>query len=187
LSGTSMASPTVAGAAALVWSYLGSSASNAAVRSALETNADPVGALGQNELAWTAHGRLNAFKALADAVGTAPPPPAADGIHVGDLDGTSTASGPNWQARVVVRVHDQTESLVANAAVMGRWSGGFSGNVSCTTDGTGQCAFDTGAMPKRNAQVTFEVTGLSGTQSYQPTANHDPDGDSDGRTITVVK
>ena len=188
LSGTSMASPTVAGAAALVWSRLGGSASNAAVRATLEANADPVGALGQNELAWTAHGRLNAYRAVANAAGGGPPPPpAADGIHVGDLDGTRTISGPNWQARVVVRVHNQAETPVPGATVTGRWSGGFSGTVACATDAAGQCVFDTSPMPKRNAQVTFEVTGLSGAQSYQATANHDPDGDSDGRTITVLK
>ncbi|MGD8339730.1 MAG: S8 family serine peptidase, partial [Gammaproteobacteria bacterium] len=71
-SGTSMAGPTVAGAAAVVWSYL-PGATATAVRSALEDNADTVGALGQNMQAWTQHGRLNLYAALTG--GATPPPP----------------------------------------------------------------------------------------------------------------
>jgi subtilisin family serine protease len=70
-SGTSMASPHVAGAAALVWARLFpgqapqacSSPSgvpcNDVVRSHLEHGADTAGAIGQNFLSWSAHGRLN--------------------------------------------------------------------------------------------------------------------------------
>ncbi|HEY5665790.1 MAG TPA: putative Ig domain-containing protein, partial [Gammaproteobacteria bacterium] len=72
LSGTSMAGPTVAGAAAVVWSYL-PGATAAGVRSALEDNADTTGALGQNMQAWTQNGRLNLYAALTG--GATPPPP----------------------------------------------------------------------------------------------------------------
>lgn len=75
--GTSMASPHVAGAAALVWAHLFPGQSpesctspsgapcNAVVRSHLEYGADTSGALGQNFLAWSQHGRLNLHGALA--------------------------------------------------------------------------------------------------------------------------
>jgi thermitase len=62
-SGTSMATPVVSGVAAMLWSYL-TSPTNAQVRAALENSADTVGALGQNMLAWTRHGRVNLFNAL---------------------------------------------------------------------------------------------------------------------------
>jgi subtilisin family serine protease len=76
-SGTSMASPHVAGAAALVWARLFpgqapatcTSASgvpcNAVVRAHLEHGADVTGAIGQNFLSWSEHGRLNLSGALS--------------------------------------------------------------------------------------------------------------------------
>jgi subtilisin family serine protease len=76
-SGTSMASPHVAGVAALVWarlfpgqspaSCISSSGTpcNAVVRSHLEYGTDATGASGQNFLAWSQHGRLNLHSALA--------------------------------------------------------------------------------------------------------------------------
>ena len=75
--GTSMASPHVAGAAALVWDHLFPGQSphscvspsgipcNAVVRSHLEHGADTIGALGQTFLAWSEHGRLNVYGALS--------------------------------------------------------------------------------------------------------------------------
>jgi subtilisin family serine protease len=76
-SGTSMASPHVAGAAALVWAQLfpgqapqgctspGGVPCNDLVRNQLEQGADTVGAIGQNFLSWSEHGRLNLYGALS--------------------------------------------------------------------------------------------------------------------------
>lgn len=62
LSGTSMASPVAAGAAALVWS-LPTTTSNAAVRAQVESTADPINGTGT----WWAKGRVNACKAVGAA------------------------------------------------------------------------------------------------------------------------
>ncbi|MGD2076429.1 MAG: S8 family serine peptidase [Gammaproteobacteria bacterium] len=84
-SGTSMAAPLVAGAAALVWTRLyqgevddpssppaacsvGGIPCNRVVRERLEGAADATGAGGQDLLAWTRHGRLNLAAALTGAV-----------------------------------------------------------------------------------------------------------------------
>jgi len=70
MSGTSMASPIVSGAAALVFASIGgddpilSSTLRSAVIDAILNNADHTGALGQNMLAWTQYGRLNLYAAL---------------------------------------------------------------------------------------------------------------------------
>ena len=90
-SGTSMASPHVAGAAALVWAHLfagsladpgsctdagGVTPCNQVVRDRLEFGADTAGALGQNMLAWSMNGRLNLHGALTASVEPPPPPEA---------------------------------------------------------------------------------------------------------------
>ncbi len=57
LSGTSMATPHVAGEAGLLWSHLGTAAGNATVRQRIEQNTDFVGT-------FITFGRINCFKAL---------------------------------------------------------------------------------------------------------------------------
>jgi thermitase len=184
LSGTSMASPMVAGAAAVVYSYQAGGATPVSVRAALENNADATGAMGQNMLAWTANGRLNLYNALLNGGGGAPPPSGDPGVHVGDLDGTATNQGSTWMASVTITVHDETESPVDGVTVQGNWSGGYIASGGCTTS-AGQCMISTGGIPKRNSTVTFQVTTLG--PNYLGGANHDPDGDSDGSSITIAK
>jgi thermitase len=186
-SGTSMASPVVAGAAALVWAHMGPGATNDQVRNAIEVNADANGVMGQNFLAWTANGRLNLFSALTNG-GTPPPPPPPPpaGTHVGDLDGQTANQGKNWSATVTITAHDEAETPVSNRLVEGTWSGGHSGPASCITDTSGQCQVSTAAMPKKTGSVSLTVTDISGGD-YQPSASHDPDGDSDGTSLTVTK
>ena len=71
-SGTSMATPHVAGIAAMLLAHL-RGLTNAQVRSSIENSAEEVGALGQNFLAWVQHGRVNLYEALMyDSGGPAP-------------------------------------------------------------------------------------------------------------------
>ncbi|MEE8567311.1 MAG: S8 family serine peptidase, partial [Anaerolineales bacterium] len=65
-SGTSMATPYVAGIAAVLWRHL-SPSTNTQVRSIIENSAEQVGALKQNFLAWSQNGRVNLHDALIDA------------------------------------------------------------------------------------------------------------------------
>lgn len=195
LSGTSMASPMVAGAAAVVSAYLGAGATNVAVRDALEMNADVTGALGQDMLVWTQHGRLNLLGALENAgaggAGGGGGGGAADpGIHVGDLDPGAVNQGSTWMAQVTVTVHDENEMPVSGVSVSGTWSGGASGGGTCTgvTDDAGQCVVSSTSIAKKLGTATFTIGNLAnGGDPYMSAANHDDDGNSNGTTITVVK
>lgn len=114
--------------------------------------------------------------------------PSSNTLHIGDLDGSAISSGNSWRATVTITVHDANENPVANATVSGTWSGGYSGTASCTTDSTGRCTVSTSSMHKKNGSVTFTVSAVShSTLTYSSAANHDPDGDSNGTSITVYK
>jgi hypothetical protein len=115
-------------------------------------------------------------------------------IHVGDLDaGTTTGQAGKWNATVTVTVHDAGENPVANATVTGSWGGVtrspkkmFSG--SCVTDGSGQCSITLNRINKNSSSVTFSVDDVThAVDTYSAADNHDPDGDSDGTTIVVLK
>ena len=85
-----------------------------------------------------------------------------------------------------VYVHNPSHNPVAGASVSVIWSGAYSGSASCaSTDVTGMCRFRTGRLPP-GGTVTLTVTGVTYSgASYNPAYNHDPDGDSNGTSITI--
>jgi hypothetical protein len=112
-------------------------------------------------------------------------------IHSGDLDGKKTdANRGRWNAVVNITVHDENEQAVDGVLVTGDWSAGASGSDQCTTGtaGPGQCEIVKRNLKKNVPSVTFTVSDLGGSGfSYNDNANHDPDGDSDGTTIIILK
>jgi hypothetical protein len=93
-----------------------------------------------------------------------------------------------WQAVVTILVHDAAHSPVANATVSGSWSAGDSGPAICATDASGMCSVMSAQLPKSTGAITFQVTGVThAALTYDPTDNHDADGDSDGTSIVVNK
>jgi Big-like domain-containing protein/subtilase family protein len=121
-------------------------------------------------------------------VAAAPPPPPPNPIHVGDLDGSGSTQGKTWTAKVTIRVHKANEAAGAGAVVTGAWSNGASGTSSCTTNTAGTCSVQVTKLAKAIASATFAVTGVTlAGSTYTPAANHDPDGDSTGTSIVVLK
>ncbi|MCH7776822.1 MAG: tandem-95 repeat protein [Gemmatimonadetes bacterium] len=105
-------------------------------------------------------------------------------MHVGDLDDVSRPRKSNWSAQVVVTVHDGNESPLADVRVEFVWvdSFGTTGVSACTTRNSsyssGQCT-TTRLLSNGISNITYTVTDLiHASLTYEPLANHDPDGDS---------
>ena len=113
----------------------------------------------------------------------------AAGFHVGDLDGSQSSQGRTWTADVTVTAHDDSHDTEDGSTVSFDYTGrDVSGSTSCTTDTSGTCTVTVSDIRKRTGDITFTVTGFSDPDgSYDSSSNHDPDGDSDGTSITVQK
>ena len=121
------------------------------------------------------------------AVTAAPPPPST--FHVGDLDGSTSNAGKTWTAKVTIRIESATLVALSNATVTGTWSNGASGTATCKTGTTGTCTVQLAKLTRATvASVTFTVTNVTRSGgTYAPSANHDPDGDSTGTSIIVLR
>jgi subtilisin family serine protease len=109
-----------------------------------------------------------------------------DTIHIGDLDGSSRyVFWTIWAARVTMAIHDTDHNPVPAATVYGVFSDGPS-VFQCTTNSNGQCSV-VGYQWFLNA-LTFTVTDVYHVDlDYEPADNHDPEGDSNGTSITVFR
>jgi hypothetical protein len=107
-------------------------------------------------------------------------------MHVSDLDQTATRQTKKWTAKVTIRIRSATETAVPGATVSGTWSTGAS--MTCTTGKNGNCTVTMSAIPRTTLSVTFSVTNVARSGwVYLPSANHDPEADSDGTSITVSR
>lgn len=106
-------------------------------------------------------------------------------MHIGDLDGGARGFARFWLGGTYVTAHDQNHAPLAGVAITFDFPG--PGNHTCTTDATGKCRVITLAS-NSTPNLTFTVTNaVKSGYTYDASANHDPDGDSNGTTITVSK
>ena len=90
-------------------------------------------------------------------------------VHVAALVSSTTGSKSGWKATITITLRDANDRLwTSGATVSGTWSGGYSGNSSCTTAADGQCGVASGNISKRKASATFTVTNVTGALTYQP-------------------
>ena len=130
--------------------------------------------------------------AIAGAVGAAMliyPESASGGgtLHVGDLDGAASQK-PSWQAKITITIHDASDQPLSGVTVGGAWGGGAAGTASCKTGRKGTCTVASPAVARGTTEVTFRMMGATAAgYIYEESANRDPDGSSDGTTITITK
>jgi len=110
----------------------------------------------------------------------------ANTTHIADLDASTATLFYLWRGIVTILVLDQNGQPVANAYVYGNFSQGLTGSGACLTGANGTCQFGSNWASSGNSGV-FTVTNVSKSgYTYVASLNADPDGDSDGTTITVV-
>ena len=110
-------------------------------------------------------------------------------LHVGDLDGKTTVNtSTRYTINITVTVHNAAHGVVSGVTVTGNWSGGTTGGVSCKTTAAGTCVLAKGNILRTGGPVTLTIAGLalSPIGVYQPSANHDPEADSNGTVIVVT-
>lgn len=109
-------------------------------------------------------------------------------IYVSDLDASSAKSGRRWRATVTINVVNWNGDPEYLTEIRGTWSGGATGTGSCVTDINGSCQITSNRISRRTSSATFSVSDvIDNTFVYDPSRNTDPDGDSDGTSITVSK
>jgi subtilisin family serine protease len=153
LNGTSMASPHVAGVAALVLQSQ-PQASPQAVSDHLKNTASV------NKLSSIGTGSPNA---LLYALGTGQAQePATLSVAVSAMAGKALVSKKNWQAQATVTVRDLASgSPVGGASVSVGFNPGGSG--SCTTSlSTGSCSVTSSTLNNRSSSTEAKVTQVSG-------------------------
>ena len=116
-------------------------------------------------------------------------PSTATGMHIGDLDATTSRGASSWSATVEVTVHDVNHNPLNGATVKGVWSvTGLSSNT-CTTGelgGTGTCIMLFPSLSLGTPSVTFRVQKVTKTgQVYNSVDSHDVDGGTNGIGIKV--
>lgn len=166
MSGTSMASPHVAGAAALVWKAY-PTWTNDQVRQQLQKTADDLGPTGRDT--HYGYGLVDAV----EATGTTPP---GGTMYVHSIDMALTGNPNNTRATATVVIRDTNGNPVAGATVTGEWSGATSGTASGTTDSNGTVTFTSGSVrrPPSGTTFTFCVTNVTKSGwTYDSTRNNE--------------
>ncbi len=103
-------------------------------------------------------------------------------LHVGDLDGTSTQGEGTVDCQRDGRGPRRRAPAGRVCGFWGRWSSGDAS--ACTTDATGQCTLSTAL---KGTGGTFTIQSVERVAYVYGGTNHDPDGDSNGTTITVKR
>ncbi len=110
-------------------------------------------------------------------------------VHVGNLDAVAVSSADSWSVTVVITAHDVRHNPLSGVTVRGFWNGSSDAVGECVTgtvSGAGTCSVVLSAIPNSTWIVSFAVSDMILTGSvYQSSANHDPDGDSNGYSIIV--
>jgi subtilisin family serine protease len=149
-SGTSMASPHVAGTAALVWKA-NPTWSNDEVRTQLQETAEDLGAVGWDSK--YGYGLVDADEAAG--LGNQP---SSEKMHVAKIDMLLKTKGSLVNAIANVIIADKNGVQVGGATVSGHWSDITSDSDSGITNASGQVSLKSDNVKKPSSGTTFTFT-----------------------------
>ena len=133
----------------------------------------------------------NADNNTASATSTVNPPGSATGMHIGDLDGSTSRGSNSWSATVEITVHDVNHNPLNGATVKGVWSVSGLNSNTCTTGelgGNGTCIMLFPSLSLSTPAVTLRIQKVTKTgQVYNSNDNHDVDGGTNGTGIRIVR
>jgi predicted extracellular nuclease len=108
-------------------------------------------------------------------------------VAVADIDGYGLQIFGRWLALGIVTVQDEDGRPIAGATVEGMWLGNGVSTTSCVTNESGRCLINE-VLYRRTTMAVFLVDNVSyGDVRYDPSANRDPDGDSNGSFMSIVQ
>lgn len=164
ISGTSMASPHVAGMVAqLLQDPPGATPAQVAEAIRAAATAGKVGDAGSGSPNLLAH---SGFATAAE-----PPPAPATVVSVASLSGEVALMRSGWRAVVTIAVKDAGGAAVGGAVVGGGFSVGGS-SVKCTTAADGTCSVTSGNLSRSTVSTRFGVASIEGTgMRYDAAAN----------------
>ena len=120
-------------------------------------------------------------------ISTPTPTPVQAVNHIADVDNATTDSSSirKWQPKVTATVMDSAGKTVAGATVNGTFTN-HKGTLTCTTAANGTCILGNFSFSRSTIKTVFTMTNVvKASSTYAPKANSDPDGDSNGTTITI--
>ncbi len=163
-SGTSMATPHVAGLAAVLAAEP-NNYTNVEIRNIIENSADTSGALGQNFQAWVSNGRINMLEALTysggSGGGSGGGTDTTYSVQSIMLDTLNVGKGKK-KARATVTIIDNFGNTVSGATVTGDFAGDYTDTnvLSSVTNGNGTAVLTTTSVQKGGVNFEFCVTNV---------------------------
>ena len=125
------------------------------------------------------------------ATSTVNPAGTATGMHIGDLDGTTSRGSTSWSATVEITVHDVNHNPLNGATVKAVWSVSGLNSNTCTTGelgGIGTCVMLFPNLSLSTPSVTLRIQKVTKAgQVYNSNDNHDVDGGTNGTGIRVIR
>jgi hypothetical protein len=90
-----------------------------------------------------------------------------------------------WSAAVTLTAHGADERPIPGATIAAAWSGAVTKTLTCVTDATGRCTFQSGTLSYLRTWVALTVTGVSSPLgTYDAAANHDQAGPGSSVTLS---